>query len=44
MFDTAGLAIQDLNAGAGSVFVGLGANYSSNPHAGTVTNIGGEIT
>ena len=44
MFDSAGLAIQDLNGGAGNVFVGLGANYSNNPHAGTVTNIGGEIT
>ena len=44
MSSAAGLAIQDLNALAGNVFVGLGANYSGHGHAATVTNIGGEIT
>jgi hypothetical protein len=44
MSAAAGLAIQDLNGGAGNVFVGLGANYSGHGHAGTVTNLGGEIT
>lgn len=44
MLNLPGLAIQDLNAVAGSVFVGLGANYSAHSHAATVTNIGGEIT
>ena len=44
MINSPGLAIQDLNAVAGSVFVGLGANYSGHAHAATVTNIGGEIT
>ena len=44
MVAAAGLAIQDLNALAGSVFVGLGANYSGHGHAATVTNVGGEIT
>lgn len=44
MSNLPGLAIQDLNGGAGSVFVGLGSNYSGHTHAATVTNVGGEIT
>ena len=43
--DTAsGVAIQDLNALAGEVFVGTGANYTTQPHSGTVTSLGGEIS
>ena len=44
MDTVAGLSVQDLNAAPGSVFVGTGANYSTHPHAGTVTSLGGEIS
>lgn len=44
MVNLPGVAIQDLNALAGNVFVGLGSNYSGHTHAATVTNVGGEIT
>jgi hypothetical protein len=44
MISVAGTAIQDLNAVAGSVFVGLGSNYSGHPHSATVTPVGGEIS